>query len=153
EYVQLTNFTDSATQPALSPDGHMLAFIRGSGTFVTQGQIYVKLLPGGEPSQLTRDDLYKMSPAFSPDGSRIAYTVQSPTMRWLWDSWVVPVLGGEPRQLLANASGLTWFAAQGGSRLLFSELKGKGILMGIASASESRVDARDVYVPSTEVGM
>jgi serine/threonine protein kinase/Tol biopolymer transport system component len=152
EYVQLTNFTDSATQPALSPDGHMLTFIRGEGTFMTTGQIYVKVLPEGEPSQLTRDNLHKMSPVFSPDGSRIAYTVDSPTM-WLWDSWVVPVLGGEPRQLLPNASGLTWFVAEGGSRLLFSELKGKGILMGIVAASEGRVNARDVYLPPTETGM
>ena len=152
DYVQLTNFTDSATQPALSPDGRMLTFIRGEGTFMTAGQIYVKLLPAGEPSQLTHDNLNKMSPAFSPDGSRIAYTVQT-SSRWLWDSWVVPVLGGEPRQLLANASGLTWFAADGGPRLMFSELKGKGMLMGIVAANESRADARDVYLPPTEVDM
>ena len=66
---------------------------------------------------------------------------------------MVPVLGGEPRELLANASGLTWFVTEGGSRLLFSELKGKGILMGIVAANESRADVRDVYVPPTEVGM
>ena len=29
EYLQLTNFADSAVAPALSPDGRMLAFIRG----------------------------------------------------------------------------------------------------------------------------
>ena len=34
EYTQLTNFADSATSPALSPDGRMLAFIRGEGTHV-----------------------------------------------------------------------------------------------------------------------
>src|SRR5271166_1208803 len=28
-WVQITNFSDSATQPALSPDGHTIAFIRG----------------------------------------------------------------------------------------------------------------------------
>ena len=32
-YTQLTDFTDSAVSPALSPDGRMLAFIRGSDTF------------------------------------------------------------------------------------------------------------------------
>jgi len=151
EYVQLTNFTDSATQPALSPDGHMLTFIRGESTFLTAGQIYVKVLPGGEPSQLTHDDFSKMSPVFSPDGARIAYTV-GPS-RWAWDTWQVPVLGGEPRQLLPNASGLTWFVTDGLSRLLFSEIKGKGIHMGIVSASESRADARDVYMPPMETGM
>ena len=33
EYVPLTNFTDSAVTPSLSPDGRLLAFIRGNSTF------------------------------------------------------------------------------------------------------------------------
>jgi hypothetical protein len=91
QWVQLTNFPDSVSQPTLSPDGRMLAFIRGPETFVGPGQIYVKLLPDGEPVQLTRDDLSKMSPVFSPDGSRIAYTVNQALQ---WDTWVVPVVSG-----------------------------------------------------------
>src|SRR5262249_43933990 len=61
EWVQITNFADSVSQPALSPDGRMLAFIRGPNTFNGPGQIYIKLLPSGEPVQLTRDDAGKMS--------------------------------------------------------------------------------------------
>src|SRR4029077_18768966 len=97
EWVQITNLPDSAVQPALSPDGRMLTFIRGPSSFTTAGQVYVKMLPSGEPVQLTHDNLSKFSPAFSPDGSRIAYTVP-------WDTWAVPVLGGEPRLWLPNAS-------------------------------------------------
>ena len=48
EWVQITNLPDPVTQPALSPDGRMLAFIR-SPQFFAQGQIYVKMLPDGEP--------------------------------------------------------------------------------------------------------
>ena len=70
-WVQLTNFADSAVSPGVSPDGRILAFIRGSDTFFGAGQIYVELLPDGEAVQLTRDNLPKMSPEFSPDGSRI----------------------------------------------------------------------------------
>jgi serine/threonine protein kinase len=73
-FEQLTNFADSATSPALSPDGKMLTFIRGENTFLGPGQIYVKLLPSGEPAPLTHDDLHKMSPVFFPSGDRIAYT-------------------------------------------------------------------------------
>jgi serine/threonine protein kinase len=104
KWVQITNFPDSVSQPALSPDGRMLTFIRGPSSFITSGQVYVKMLPSGEPVQLTHDDRPKMSPAFSPDGSRIAYTVVAK----IWDTWAVPVLGGEPRLWLPNASGLGW---------------------------------------------
>jgi len=142
EWVQLTHFTDSATAPALSPDGRMVAFIRGPETFFGPGQVYLKVLPEGEPFQLSRDNLDKMDPVFSPDGSRIAYTVP-------WDTWVVPVLGGEPQLLMRNASGLRWI---GEGRLLFSEIK-KNIHMAVVVARESRADLRDVYVPPDERGM
>ena len=56
EYTQLTNFTDAAFLPTLSPDGRMLAFIRGiPGTVGGKGDIFVKLLPDGEAVQLTHD--------------------------------------------------------------------------------------------------
>jgi Tol biopolymer transport system component len=109
------------------------------------GQIYAKLLPDGEPVQLTHDELDKMSPEFSPDGSRIAYTAIPPE----WNTWVVPVLGGEPRLMLANAAAVTWIDA---TTLLFSEI-GKGMHMSIVTASENRADSRTVYVPPRERGM
>jgi Tol biopolymer transport system component len=147
QWVQLTKFPDSVTQPALSPDGRTLAFIRGRGTFMTAGQIYVKRLPDGEPVQLTHDDLLKMSPAFSPDGTRIAYTtLDSP---WSWDTAVVPVAGGASQPFLRNASGLVWTAPR---RVLFSEIK-TGAHMGLVTAEESRLGARDIYVPADEPAM
>jgi len=152
EYTPLTNFTDSATSPALSPDGRMLAFIRGESTFVGPGQIYVKLLPDGEPLQLTRDDRPKMSPKFSPDGALIAYTAIDGVSGW--DTWVVPVLGGQPRLFLANAEGLTWIKAGAGQpQLLFSEMTGRGQQMGIVTSMESRAQPRTVYMPPEESGM
>ena len=98
DWVQLTKFADSATQPAISPDGRMLAFIRGPGsTLMSTGQIYIKPLPDGEPVQLTDDDLRKMSPVFSPDSSRIAYTTSG-----AWDTWVVPVGTGRTIPMAAQ---------------------------------------------------
>jgi len=146
EWVQITNLPDSAVQPALSPDGRMLTFIRGPKTFNTSGQVYVKMLPSGEPVQLTHDDLPKMSPVFSPDGSRIAYSVSGR----IWDTWVVPVLGGEPRLWLPNTSGLGWI---GKSKLLFSEIKDGKLHMALVTADESRAESHDLYVPPHERGM
>ena len=118
-WVQLTNFSDSATSPALSADGRMLAFIRGPDTFNGPGQIYVKLLPDGRPVQLTHNPLLKMSPTFTPSGSSIAYTVGAK-----WETWEVPAMGGEPHRMLSNASGLSWID---NGHLLFSEIKVDGI--------------------------
>ena len=142
-WEQLTHFPDSVTSPALSRDGRMLAFIRGLDTFTGPGQIYVKLLPDGDPVQLTDDALEKMSPVFSPEGTRVAYTARP------WDTWIVPVLGGKPESWLPNASGLTWIDP---GHVLFSEIK-KGIHMALVTATESRAEPRDVYVPPTEDGM
>uniref|UniRef100_Q020K1 non-specific serine/threonine protein kinase n=1 Tax=Solibacter usitatus (strain Ellin6076) TaxID=234267 RepID=Q020K1_SOLUE len=147
DWVQITNLPDSAVQPALSPDGRMLSFIRGPSSFSSAGQVYVKMLPSGEPVQLTRDDNFKLNPAFSPDGSRIAYSVAGAP---IWDTWVVPVLGGEPRLWLPNASGLVWF---GKSKLLFSEIKDQLMHMAIVSADESRAGSRDLYVPPHDRAM
>jgi eukaryotic-like serine/threonine-protein kinase len=148
DWVQITNFADSVSQPALSADGRMLTFVRGPKTFFGPGQIYVKMLPSGDPVQLTHDNTMKMSPAFSPDGSRIAYTVVSGGPGW--DTWVVPVLGGEPRLWLPNASGLVWIDK---SRLLFSEIKNGGPHMALVTAEESRASSRDIYLPPHERAM
>jgi eukaryotic-like serine/threonine-protein kinase len=155
EYTQLTNFADSAISPALSPDGRMLAFIRGSNTFVGPGQVYVKLLPAGEPVQLTHDALDKMSPAFSPDGTRIAYmAVDNNKGGATQDTWVVPVLGGQPQRVLINAVGLHWITDAGQQpRVLFSEFTGRGAQMSIVSSSESRNEPRTVYAPPPPDGM
>jgi eukaryotic-like serine/threonine-protein kinase len=149
EYTALTNFADSAVAPALSPDGRILAFIRGENTFVGPGEVYVKILPDGEPVQLTRDGSAKMGPlVFSPDGSRIAYSVG------VYDSWTVPVLGGEPTRMLTNAGALTWAAGGAGSRrILFSKGMGAGLHMGIFTSTESRADERKVYLPLNVTGM
>jgi eukaryotic-like serine/threonine-protein kinase len=139
EWQQLTFFTDSAVYPTLSSDGRMLAFIRGDNSFITAGEVYVKLLPGGEPVQLTHDSGPKLGPSFSPDNSRIAYGLGQS-----WDTLEVPVLGGEPHLLMPNASSLTWI--DGGKRLLFSEIK-EGLHMAVVSTDQGRGNSRDVYVP------
>ncbi len=146
EWQQITSFTDSVVYPALSPDGRMLAFIRGAYSFFGAGEVYVKILPDGKPVQLTHDGLMKMSPVFSPDNSIVTYSTPPP-----WTVWQVPVLGGEPKVMLPNASSLTWI--DGGKRLLFSEIQGGGLHMVAVTTDEGRGQSRDVYVPIPDRGM
>lgn len=144
-YTQITNFTDSVVSPALSPDGKMLAFIRSDNWFLTPDQIYVKLLPNGEPVQLTRDPRPKYGLAFSPDGSRIVYTVAP------WSTYVVSPLGGQPTLFLTNSSGVTWLDQR---RILFSEVNPpRSVHMGVVTAMEDRSEQRTIYFPQDERGM
>jgi serine/threonine protein kinase len=148
EYTQLTSFADSATSPALSPDGRMLTFIRGTETFAGPGQIYIKLLPDGEPVQLTHDDRNKMSPVFVPGGDRVAYGVTgSMTDLTGWATWTVPVFGGEPRLLLANSSALTWIPGANPARVLFSQWD-RVPHMSIVTSAANRSELRTVYSPA-----
>ncbi len=151
EYTPLTNFTDSAVSPTLSPDGRMLAFLRGTNTFQGPADVYVKLLPDGEPVRLTHDGASKVGPInFSPDGSRIAY----PILQNGDTTWSVPVLGGEPAPMLANAEGLSWIdtGAQP-PHVMYSAHTGEGIHMGIFTATASRAEQRTVYLPADLDGM
>jgi len=111
QWVQLTKFPDSVSEPALTPDGRVLTFIRGDGA----SEVYVKIVPEGEPVQLTHYNLLKTDPTFSPDGSRVAYTTLDPE-QFNWDTWARP--------LLRNASGLVW---TGPRQVLFSEIKTRGL--------------------------
>src|SRR5579885_2731149 len=117
-----------------------LANISGDRPFLTADQIYIKLLPNGEPVQVTNDPRLKYNVAFSPDGSRIACTVFEAGAA-AWNTYTVSSLGGAPQLLLSNAAGLTWLDED---RLLFSAVK-KGIHMGIVTASENRSDYHSVY--------
>ena len=145
-YTQLTDFTDSAVSPALSPDGRMLAFIRGIDTFMSPDQIYVKMLPNGEAKRITDDARPKYGPAFSPDGSEIAYTVlEAP----VFSTYVVPVLGGESHLLLKNAAGLVWLDPH---QLLYSQTR-SGIHLGVVTSTDTRAGLHEIYFPAHERGM
>jgi Tol biopolymer transport system component len=151
-WEQITNFTDSASVPAISADGKIVAFIRGPGRYggsVTAGQVWFKTLPDGEPVQLTNATNAKFAKhtlAFSADGTRIYFTQVEG--RFMWNTYEVSLLGGQPPRLfMANATGLTWIARD---RLLYSEIK-EGIHMSLATSNVSRTEKRDIYVPPDTV--
>jgi eukaryotic-like serine/threonine-protein kinase len=143
EWQQLTDFPDSASSPAFSLDGHILAFVRGPEN---AGQIYVKFLPDGQAVALTHDDHTKGDPTFSPDGSTVTYSVLD---GFNWSTYAVAVTGGEPRLLLPNACGLSWIDSQ---RVLFSEMR-EAPHMGLVTATPTRAEERDIYFPANPRGM
>lgn len=90
--TQVTYDSGLTFQPAISPDGALIAFASdrsGEGNL----DIWVKHMGGGEPIRLTNDAADDSQPSFSPDGSRIAFRSERDGA----GIYLIPVLGGEPR--------------------------------------------------------
>ncbi|HLF68695.1 MAG TPA: hypothetical protein VI503_05065 [Gaiellaceae bacterium] len=109
---RLTPDEDGMTsgQPAWSPDGQEIAFIRGqsvasvvgAATALRFGDLVVMRADGGERRPLTRGT--DASPAWSPDGREIAfvrgYDLNQPTGGM--DLYAVDAAGGMPRRLTST---------------------------------------------------
>ena len=145
-WEQLTDFNDSAEIPAVSPDGKLVAFLRGPGSFgssANTGQIWFRSLPDGEPIQLTETPLRKQTISFSQDGSRLFFTQLEG--QFVWNTYELPLLGAQkPRLFIANATGLSWIDR---NRVLFSTIT-TGIHMKLITSNPNRTGERDVYVPA-----
>ena len=102
-FSAVTSFAGVQAQPALSPDGRSVAFISNrEGHY----NIYVGLVHGGEPVQITHDAAMKSRPMWSPDGSTLAYAQLNEF--GIFDVWEIAALGGSPRKVILNATDPAW---------------------------------------------
>ena len=91
---QITRDAGYTADPALSPDGKLLAYSSdrdGDGVL----DIWVRQVPDGQPTQLTDHQADDHAPSFSPDGTQIVFVSD----RDGGGIYVVPVLGGGPRRI------------------------------------------------------
>jgi dipeptidyl aminopeptidase/acylaminoacyl peptidase len=84
---QLTTAKEGASQPAWSPDGRQLAFVRASEG---KPQIFLLPLDGGEPIQLTHFRYGAASPKWSPDGNEILFSARINLQQLIRDSALNP---------------------------------------------------------------
>lgn len=92
------------TDPAVSPDGHHLAFRRRFASWASA--VYVvdltdSLEVAGEPRNLS-GELYAYSPAWMLDGKEIIFAAGSTERPRLWR---VSAVGGEPRRIVQPSEG------------------------------------------------
>jgi Tol biopolymer transport system component len=95
QFRHLTDFAGMEEFPAISPDGKSVAFTRDAGGF---RQLWVRLLSGGVPIQVTRDPVDHQSPRWSPDSGALIY-YSPPVAEAYGTVWQIPALGGTPRPL------------------------------------------------------
>jgi eukaryotic-like serine/threonine-protein kinase len=126
--VSLLRLTDTGTaaSPAVSPDGKMVAFVAVVGA---RRQIFIRLLAGGAPLQVTRDAADHLEPRWMPDSSALVYYV--PAAGSVNGSlWQVAALGGPPRRIAAAAGGCD--VSHDGRRLAFFRWTGESTALVVS---------------------
>ena len=99
---RLTDFVGMEEFPALSPDEKSVAFTAAVGG---RRQIWVRLLAGGAPLQITHDDADHLYPRWSSDSDSLVYFSPAPEPDGQGKIWEVPALGGNARPLVTSIGG------------------------------------------------
>jgi len=125
---RLTDLVGLEEAPSISPDGRSIAFVAGERG---RRQVWVRLLSGGSPLALTKDDVDHYGPRWSPDSSSLIYYTPGEKPGDVGTLWEIPALGGTPRRLV-TALGPGDFSHDGKS-LGFFRFKEGGIELAAVS--------------------
>jgi serine/threonine-protein kinase len=127
--MQVTLDPGLEIDPALGPDGKLLAYVAGPvGTM----RLYVRQLEGGTPIPVVRDvHGWQRWPSWSPDGRRLLFYSQRGIE-------VVPALGGSPRLLVpASRVSAPGSVAPDGAHFVFAS--GDSVYIGSLNDGTTRL--------------
>ncbi|MBA3638274.1 MAG: serine/threonine-protein kinase [Acidobacteria bacterium] len=99
---RLTELPGIEQSPALSPDRRQVAF---TATVKGRRQIFVRLLAGGPPVQITSDAVDHEFPRWSPDANALVYFSPARSDQAQGEIWSIPALGGSPRRVIDSIGG------------------------------------------------
>jgi Tol biopolymer transport system component len=142
---RLTDFVGIEEWPALSPDGRTVAFVARVDGF---RQIWLRLLAGGAPLQITRDPIDHQEPRWSPDSSSLVYFTPPNEPGGSGTIWEISAFGGQPRRLAAATASAD--VSRDGRFLGALRAKGDRIEVAILTRDGSRT-LRSQELPATGV--
>lgn len=128
---RLTDFVGMEESPAVSPDAKSIAFSTGVGT----QHIWVRLLIGGSPLRITRDDVPHLYPRWSPDSASLIYFSPAQDAEEEGAIYEIPALGGPHRRLARSFTGGD--ISHDGKRIAYFHREGKRVELVIADRNGS----------------
>jgi Tol biopolymer transport system component len=136
---RLTDFPGLEEYPAISPDGRSVAFTADEGG---RRQIWVKLIAGGAPLQLTREAGEHLRPRWSPDSSSLIYFSPPSDGGLTGTLWEISALGGARRRIVDSLA--DGDVSHDGRRLAF--VRSAGGRLELVTADRDGANAK-VIVP------
>jgi Tol biopolymer transport system component len=94
---RLTDLTGLEEFPAIAPDLKSVAFVTRVRGY---RQVFVRLLAGGNPLQITKGETDHESPRWSADASTLLYFSPATGGSAQGTIWEIPALGGAPRRVI-----------------------------------------------------
>lgn len=134
---RLTDFVGLELYPAISPDGKSVAFVADVDGSL---QIWVRLLAGGTPLQITHDAAKHLYPRWSRDSASILYYTPSDEPQQPGTLWQISALGGSPRRVVSSIT--NGDISYDNKRICF--LRFEQGAMEVATADRNGGDARKV---------
>jgi Tol biopolymer transport system component len=96
QFQRLSDTIGLNESPAISPDGKMVAFVSQTAG---RRHIWIRMMAGGAPLQITHDDVDHEQPRWAPDASVLIYYTPPATPGEHGTLWEMSALGGPPRPI------------------------------------------------------